>query len=326
MGKYNTCFKTLIESSYFGEIELYQNSSRLFTIQASSECHLLIIRKEDFERILSSFPDYEAQAKEIAHKKLLHINESLEKIKDLQTIRITSDFWGKQTKNIYQLVQEEKQNSHRNSQILKLNFKHNHNDKYDEISETHTSRPFLYNEFPLKIKLNNEKNENNENNENKAKNINNINLDVEQKFVFKTKILQKQSSIISLIGVDNLSTPKTEAEFLNFGESNSHENNSSQENKSLVPVEKKVHKRKSQFFYGVVKEIIKNEKNNQMETENCNELISLKEEIKGSEKIVNASERELKEISESIEEMRQFICFVSEKKKMKNMKTFDSFL
>lgn len=99
-GKYNTCFKSLVQGSYFGEIEIYENSSRLSSIQSFSDSHLLAISKDEYEKIMSLFPDYDSLLRGVAKCKLERINECLEKVKDLQTIKLSSEFWRLQANNI----------------------------------------------------------------------------------------------------------------------------------------------------------------------------------------------------------------------------------
>jgi CRP-like cAMP-binding protein len=47
-GQQSIAFKTIIEKSYFGEIEIFHNTSRLFSARAQTECNLLTIKKKVF--------------------------------------------------------------------------------------------------------------------------------------------------------------------------------------------------------------------------------------------------------------------------------------
>ena len=45
-GPQSISFKTIIEKSYFGEIEIFHNTPRLFSARAHVECNLLTIKKK----------------------------------------------------------------------------------------------------------------------------------------------------------------------------------------------------------------------------------------------------------------------------------------
>ena len=57
-----------------------------------------------------SFPEIEAELKQIASQKLLRIQESLDKIKDLLALHCTSPFWTIRRKPQYQLFKENRLN------------------------------------------------------------------------------------------------------------------------------------------------------------------------------------------------------------------------
>lgn len=109
-GKTKACYKTLVQGSNFGEIEIFEKTLRLHTLQASTECHFLAIRKEEFSRIMANFPDYEEECRNIAKQKIKRINENFDKIQPLLKIKLNSEFWNKR-KNIYKMAKEEKENS-----------------------------------------------------------------------------------------------------------------------------------------------------------------------------------------------------------------------
>ena len=309
-GKYHTCFKTIVDGSYFGEIEIYDNTSRQFNLQACSECHLLVIRREDFEKIMSIFPDYDSQFKEIAKKKLVKINESLEKIKDLQTIKLSSEFWSHKKKNIYQLAKEEKESQHGKlkSKFSQIKFNSNEN---------------IINNENLTI------NENLYNNENKE----NENTIISSS---KRNLLTKQSSIISLIGMDSFTTPKNLGEInnpntfsdaqINLQETNLSPNLNTDNLK--IPNSSEKFRRKSQFFYGLANNLkIKTQEKvlNSPENDKSEEIGKLKEKLESSEKIVKESENEIRNIMDSIDRMKNFLMECAKKKKEKKT-LFNNFL
>jgi len=295
----------LVEGSYFGEIEIYENIPRISTMQACAECHLLIIPKDDYEKIMSIFPDYDKNFKETAHKKLEKINESLEKVKDLQTIKLNSQFWKKQTKNIYQLAMEEKENS----LATKSKSRFSQNIVITEMNNNcDTSRPFLQKQSSIFSFMG-------EVNSPKSKEDGNENS---QSFIGENN---SQENIVNTEEKEDKSLVMAGSTMIRRSVSNGFVVN--QTNPLGNPKIGKINRRKSQFFYGGG---IKGLKKEATTSENkSNDLKELKEKLKKSEEITSSCENEMKKIRKSIEMMRNFATELMEKKK-KNHIIVENFL
>eukprot|EP00742_Colponemidia_sp_Colp-10_P004514 GILJ01004818.1.p1 GENE.GILJ01004818.1~~GILJ01004818.1.p1 ORF type:complete len:942 (-),score=125.81 GILJ01004818.1:71-2896(-) len=62
-------YKTIVEGSYFGEIELLFSTYRNMTMQAAVACELLALSKRDFYRVLSEFPEVALDLKTVAQER-----------------------------------------------------------------------------------------------------------------------------------------------------------------------------------------------------------------------------------------------------------------
>ena len=316
-GKYNTCFKTLVEGSYFGEIEIYENSSRATTVQACTECHLLTISKDDFEGIMSIFPDYDKEFREIAQKKLEKINESLEHIKDLQTIKLNSEFWRKQKQNIYQMAMEEKENSL--AVKAKSIFSRSMLMSQTSCEQMDTPRPLLNKQTSIDSILGDAHSPKLGEGLiggalSKMGSQENIPLPIEH---IKTddKIIRRSVSQTYVRLPPNLSTSPNHLSTLNEP-SNSNDPNpplNSNELKNPIDPRRTIMRRKSQFFYkggrlsAIKEKIVELDKNINFD--------DLREKLKKSGEILNSSENQIKEIGKSIAEMRSFVEKLKENKK-----------
>lgn len=108
-------YKTIIEGSYFGEIEIFQNSSRICTLQAAEYLDLLMLTRQSFEQVMKTFPDIEAEMRETAMEKLRRIKQSEQKVKPFLTIPKSAPFWGNKLKNKYIQFKENKMQQLRRS-------------------------------------------------------------------------------------------------------------------------------------------------------------------------------------------------------------------
>lgn len=83
IGVYSITFKTYVTGSYFGEIEIFDNSARFHSARAELECELLAIEQDVFKKILQAFPEYFEEIKTISLEKLKREKEAIEKLQDL---------------------------------------------------------------------------------------------------------------------------------------------------------------------------------------------------------------------------------------------------
>lgn len=302
----------MVEGSYFGEIEIYENSSRVTTVQACTECHLLTISKDDFEGIMSIFPDYDKEFREIAKKKLEKINESLENTKDLQTIKINSEFWRKQKQNIYQMAMEEKENSH--AAKAKSIFSRSMLMSQTSCDQMDTSRHLLNKQTSIYSIIGDA-------NSPKlreglivgalSKIGSHENIPLPRENIKTEEKLIKRSVSQSFVRLPpSLSTSPNRVSPLNDPNppSNSNESNpltNLNEPKNPLDPKKSIMRRKSQFFYkggrlsAIQEKIVDLDKNI--------DFGDLREKLKKSGEVLNSSENQIKEIVNSIAEMRSFV-------------------
>jgi CRP-like cAMP-binding protein len=52
-----TNMKSIVEDSYFGEIEVFKNCARLFSVRAQVDTQLLVLRRDQFLDVLENFPE-----------------------------------------------------------------------------------------------------------------------------------------------------------------------------------------------------------------------------------------------------------------------------
>lgn len=76
-------FKTMIQGSYFGEIEIIEKSLVKFSACCETECSLLVMSEQLWNYLLMKFPDTGAEVKRIAKMKNMKNNENLQEIIDV---------------------------------------------------------------------------------------------------------------------------------------------------------------------------------------------------------------------------------------------------
>lgn len=107
IGVYSITFKTYVTGSYFGEIEIFDNSARFHSARAETECELLSIEQYVFKKILQQFPDYNEEIKKTSLEKLIREREAIEKLQDLTGLSQTSEFFRKKrVQSIYKSIKQ----------------------------------------------------------------------------------------------------------------------------------------------------------------------------------------------------------------------------
>lgn len=109
VGPQNIVFKSMVQGSYFGEMEVFDNKARYFTCRAEVDCDLLTIPSDKFASIMESFPDHLTEIKSIIRQRRKQNEIALEKIKSIAPISINSEFWKKKKDvNIYEAVKRKR--------------------------------------------------------------------------------------------------------------------------------------------------------------------------------------------------------------------------
>ena len=61
---------TLGSGEFFGEIAILRDTPRVATVAADSFCELLVLRKQDFEGLLTKNPQLKAEIEKVAEDRL----------------------------------------------------------------------------------------------------------------------------------------------------------------------------------------------------------------------------------------------------------------
>ena len=89
----NSIFRHFVEGSYFGEIEIFKNSTRQFSVLAISECELMELSRENFYTIMKDFPELEIDVVRIALERDIRFKQAINKISALDELLHYEKFW-----------------------------------------------------------------------------------------------------------------------------------------------------------------------------------------------------------------------------------------
>ena len=56
IGSQEICFKSFVAGSYFGEIEIFRECLRLFSVRCEEDCHFMTIDREYFLELVRRYP------------------------------------------------------------------------------------------------------------------------------------------------------------------------------------------------------------------------------------------------------------------------------
>jgi CRP-like cAMP-binding protein len=87
------CFKTFVAGSYFGELEIFMQSVRQFSIISHTKTLLLAIEEQHLKTVLSEYPGAYKSVIERSLRRMMSFEFSLHKIKDFKGIRPDDLFW-----------------------------------------------------------------------------------------------------------------------------------------------------------------------------------------------------------------------------------------
>lgn len=96
-GKKNMIFKIMIQGSYFGEIELIENSPREFTVAAEVDSELLLMSKNVFEFMMEKYPAVAIGIKKLAierKKRIIKCKKELVDVLEKVEVRKETTFHG----------------------------------------------------------------------------------------------------------------------------------------------------------------------------------------------------------------------------------------
>lgn len=146
VGPQNIAFKSMVQGSYFGEIEIYENKLRYFNCRAEKDCDLLTIPADKFISQMHSFPDHEADIRKIIEERKKRNEIALEKISSIAPISVNSEFWKKKKEvNLYEAVKMKRK--HMNTIHLDQNIAENSNNSGNSSKIMTKFKRFLTNFF-----------------------------------------------------------------------------------------------------------------------------------------------------------------------------------
>ncbi|KRX10444.1 Cyclic nucleotide-binding protein [Pseudocohnilembus persalinus] len=67
--KKNQAFRTFVQGSYFGELEIFSKKKRLYTVVCDTDCEFLTIQSDSYTNILDDFQDIQKKIKNLAEKR-----------------------------------------------------------------------------------------------------------------------------------------------------------------------------------------------------------------------------------------------------------------
>jgi CRP-like cAMP-binding protein len=70
-GDKSTVLTTLTTGNYFGEVAIFMRSKRIAYVQAKTFCIMSILKKQDIEQIILSFPSLASEFEEIAKTRMM---------------------------------------------------------------------------------------------------------------------------------------------------------------------------------------------------------------------------------------------------------------
>lgn len=121
------CFKTYIQGSYFGDIEIYKKCPRMFSVRAQVNSTLLLVNGEHFRNTMDGYPNYSFQLMGQSIRRYLSLLYSLKKIDHFDGITHKDPFWKE--------VKEEDNNIKLNKKVGKWLDRINEKNVMDSILE-----------------------------------------------------------------------------------------------------------------------------------------------------------------------------------------------
>ncbi len=90
---WNICFKVYVEGSYFGDIELFRKSLRLFSVKAEEDLVLAAIKREDFNRIVSMNPTFSLMIFGRTLQRYIKVKTSIQRVAAFNKLPVANSWW-----------------------------------------------------------------------------------------------------------------------------------------------------------------------------------------------------------------------------------------
>lgn len=101
----NICFKTFVAGSYFGEIELLQQTTRKFSVRAEDRVTLAVLDREKLLRIMQTFPRDAAVIWERSLCRYIKMKQAIRKIRWFEKISMNNEWWTDENEKEHQRFQ-----------------------------------------------------------------------------------------------------------------------------------------------------------------------------------------------------------------------------
>jgi len=89
----NVSFKSYISGSYFGDLEIFNQSQRLFSVLAEEPLTLAVIERDDFFHVMKNYPQDHLRILKKVSLRYLKYRCSLRKIQSFKLINMNNEWW-----------------------------------------------------------------------------------------------------------------------------------------------------------------------------------------------------------------------------------------
>lgn len=93
IGPHEMAFKSYLASTYFGEVDIFQQTLRKYTARCQVNCEFLTLDRDFFGELMDKFPSVESEMFTMAQKREAEIAAAAEKIKRIIGIAENDAFW-----------------------------------------------------------------------------------------------------------------------------------------------------------------------------------------------------------------------------------------
>lgn len=105
IGTHEMAFKCFLAGSYFGEIEIFQQTLRQYSVRCQINCEFLTLDREYFGELMDKFPSIESEMFSLVQDREAAINEAARCIKSIAGIAESDGFWkGKEPLNYAEII------------------------------------------------------------------------------------------------------------------------------------------------------------------------------------------------------------------------------
>lgn len=97
IGDRGISFKKYVKGSFVGDLEIFSNSPRYFSVKAQVSTTVLVISKANLERVFQAYPECREIIYRRSLERMLKCDISLARIKCFDKMSQTDKFWRKNT-------------------------------------------------------------------------------------------------------------------------------------------------------------------------------------------------------------------------------------